>query len=54
MTLRFMKSSHPEVFKGELRQFFHHILISLFTSSTDSPEADRVSYFAQKLANNFK
>lgn len=40
--------------QGELRRFFHHVLASLFSNSTDIPVPARAIQFAQKLAKSFK
>lgn len=40
-------------FKGQLRRFFHHVLISVFSNGIDSPVIGRVVDFAQEHTNNF-
>lgn len=41
-------------FKGEFRQFFHYVLISMFSDGTGSPVPARIVHFAQKRTNNLK
>lgn len=41
-------------FIGQIWRFFHHVLISVFSSDTDSLVKARVFQFAQECTNNFK